>query len=243
MFVGHHVIFRTSETRIQNQMFYTLGTPERLSSIGQESIDLAEAKSKVEIAILDDKPFAPRESLLVHKFRIAELGPDIRSLDQISTYSVIVSDVEGVGKAFGSSLEGAHLVAEIRKAYPDKFLVAYTGLTYSLPMMNALTVADKRIEKDASIEVWIQTLEMGINEVINPRSRWIRMRRALLEQGLELIEVLKLEQAFIKSVREKRPDILADMAKSLGISQEAKELVIKFSATAVATLIGQALGI
>src|SRR3989339_1797511 len=117
-------------------MFYTFGTPERLSSIGQESIDLAEAKSKVEIAVLDDKPFSPKEALLIHKFRIVELGPDIRSLDQISTFSIIISDVGGVGKAFGSALEGAHLVAEIRKAYPDKFLVAYTGLTYSLPMIN-----------------------------------------------------------------------------------------------------------
>lgn len=224
-------------------MFFTLGTPERLSSIGHEALDLAEAKSKVEIAVLDDKPFAPKEALLIHKFRIVELGPDIRSLDQVSTYSVIVSDVGGVGKAFGSSLEGAHLVTEIRKAYPDKFLVAYTGLTYSLPMMNALTVADKRIEKDANIEVWVQTLETGINEVMNPRSRWIRMRRELLERGLELIEVLKLEQAFIKSVRERRPDFLAEKAKSLSISQEAKDLVIKFAATAVATLIGQALGI
>lgn len=224
-------------------MFYTFGTPERLSSIGQESIDLAEAKSRVEIAVLDDNPFAPKEALSTHKFRIIELGPDVRSLDQISAYSVVISDVGGVGKAFGSALEGAHLVAEIHKTYPDKFLVAYTGLTYSLPMMNALTVADKRIEKDASIEVWVQTLELGINEVMNPRNRWIRMRRALMERGLELIEILKLEQAFIKSVREKKPDLLANKAKTLGISQEAKDLVIKFSATAVATLVGQALGI
>lgn len=224
-------------------MWYTFGTPERLTSIGHEALDLADAKSKVEIAVLDDKPFAPREALLIHKFRVVELGPDVRSLDQISTYSVVVSDVGGVGKAFGSSLEGAHLVAEIRKAYPDKFLVAYTGLTYSLPMMNALAVADKRIEKDASIEVWVQTLETALNEVMNPRSRWIRMRRALLERGLELIEVLELEQAFIASVRERRPDCLAEKAKSLGISQEAKDIVIKFAATAVATLIGQTLGV
>jgi len=31
-------------------MFIQLGTPERLSSIGQETIDLKEAKSKIEIA-------------------------------------------------------------------------------------------------------------------------------------------------------------------------------------------------
>jgi hypothetical protein len=218
-------------------MFRTIGTPEKLSSIGQEAIDMAEAKRRVEIAVLDDKPFAPRETLLIHKFRITELGPDIRSLDQVSTYPIIVCDVGGVGRAFGSSLEGAHVVTEIRKAYPDKFLMAYTGLTYSLAMTNALTAADKRMEKDASVDAWVQTLEVGINEVMNPRNRWIRMRRALLDRHVELFDVLRLEQAFIKSVRQGKPDVLANEARSLGVGQEIKDVVIKFSATAVASLI------
>jgi hypothetical protein len=133
-------------------MFFHIGTPERLSSIGSEAIDMAEAKLRVEIAVLDDNAFAPRGALLNHKFRVTELGPDIRSVDQISNYPIIVCDVGGVGRAFRSSLEGAHLVTEIRKAYPDKFLMAYTGMTYSLAMTNALMSADKRMEKDASVE-------------------------------------------------------------------------------------------
>ena len=54
-------------------MFFTLGTPESLSSIGGKSIDLAEAKGRVEIAVLDDNPFEPKEALLHHQFRIVEL--------------------------------------------------------------------------------------------------------------------------------------------------------------------------
>jgi hypothetical protein len=164
-------------------------------------------------------------------------------VDQISAYPIIICDVAGVGRAFGSNLEGAHLVTEIRKAYPDKFLMAYTGMTYSLAMTNALTAADKRMEKDASVEAWVQILESGVNEVMNPRNRWVRMRRALLERGVELFDVLRLEQAFIKSVQLRKPDVLANEARSLGVSQEAKDLVIKFAATAVASLIGTALGI
>ena len=224
-------------------MFYSIGRPEPLSSIGQQSIDAAEAKARVEIAVLDDDPFAPRDALLSHKFRITELGPDIRQLDQISTYPIIVCDVNGVGKAFGSSLEGAHLVSEIRKAYPDKFLVAYTGMTYSLAITNALTAADRRLPTDASVETWVQTLEFGITEVSNARRRWLRMRTALLDRGVELYDVLRLEQALIRSVKSKQPSALADEAKSMGISSEVKDLVIKFSATAVASLVGAALGV
>jgi hypothetical protein len=224
-------------------MFFTIGTPEKLSSIGVEKINISDAKAKVEIAVLDDNPFAPRDALLSHKFRITELGPDIRSLDQIGSYPMIICDVNGVAKAFGSELEGAHLVAEIRKAYPDKYLMAYTGLTYSLSMSNALTAADQRLAKDASVEVWIQTLETGLSAVANPRQRWIRMRNALLERGVELFHVQKLEQAFIKSVQQKRVEIFSDVAKESPVSSEIKDLVIKFSATAVAALVSGALGL
>ncbi|MGB4226510.1 MAG: hypothetical protein WBJ68_07600 [Candidatus Dechloromonas phosphoritropha] len=224
-------------------MFFHFGAPERLGTIGQEAPNLADAKSKIEIAVIDDKPFEPKDALITHKFRIVELGPDIRSIDQVSTYPIIICDVSGVAKAFGSPLEGAHLVSEIRKAYPDKFLMAYTGLTYSLAITNALIAADKRMEKDASSDAWVQNLEAGICEVVNPRSRWIRLRRALLERGVELFDVLMLEQAFIKAVRQGKPDCLANAARSLGISSEIRDLVIKFSATAVASLVGTALGI
>ncbi len=224
-------------------MFHYFGTPEPLSSIGQESIDMAEAKRRVEIAVLDDNPFAPKDALLHHKFRITELGPDIRSLDQVSTYPIIVCDVAGVGRAFGSSLEGAHLVNEIRKAYPDKFLIGYTGQTHSVATTNALAAADRRMAKDESIEAWIKNLEAGMDEVVNPRNRWIRMRRALLARGVELFDVFKLEQAFIKAVKQRKPEVLANEARDLGVTQEIKDLVIKFSATAVATLIGAAIGI
>ncbi len=224
-------------------MFHIFGTPEPLSAIGRESIDMADAKRQVEIAVLDDNPFEPKEALVHHKFLITELGPDIRSLDQVSTYPIIVCDVAGVGRAFGSSLEGAHLVNEIRKAYPDKFLIGYTGLIHSVATTNALTAADKRMAKDESIEAWIRNLEEGMEQVVNPRNRWIRMRRALLERGVELFDVFKLEQAFIKAVRKRKPAVLDNAARQLDVSQEVKDLIIKFSATAVATLIGAALGV
>lgn len=224
-------------------MFHIFGTPEPLSAIGRESIDLADAKRQVEIAVLDDNPFEPKEALVHHKFLITELGPDIRSLDQVSTYPIIVCDVAGVGRAFGSSLEGAHLVNEIRKAYPDKFLIGYTGLIHSVATTNALTAADKRMAKDESVEAWIRNLEEGMEQVVNPHNRWIRMRRALLERGVELFDVFKLEQAFIKAVRKRKPAVLDNAARQLDVSQEVKDLIIKFSATAVATLIGAALGV
>lgn len=224
-------------------MFIQLGTPERLSSIGHEATDLNEAKGKIEIAVLDDNPFSPKDYLVNHNFRLRELGHDIRSTEQVASYPIIICDVKGVAKALGSPLEGAHLISEIRKSYPDKFLISYTGETYNLQITNALAAADKRLAKDEPLEVWIKTLELGLAEVSNPKKRWIRLRAALLARGVELFDVFKLEQALIKSIRERNPNLLSGKANDLGISSEAKDLVLKFTATALATLIGSALGI
>jgi hypothetical protein len=54
-----------------------------------------------------------------HKIKLVELGLDIRSLDQITHYPIIIGNVNGVAKTFDSDLEGAYLVSEIRTAYPN----------------------------------------------------------------------------------------------------------------------------
>jgi hypothetical protein len=54
-----------------------------------------------------------------HKIKMVELGLDIRSLDQIAHYPIIICDVNGVAKAFDSDLEGAYPVSEIRTVYPN----------------------------------------------------------------------------------------------------------------------------
>ncbi|WP_034349828.1 hypothetical protein [Herbaspirillum sp. GW103] len=223
-------------------MFFSFGTPELLSSIGSK-VEIAAAKSRIQIAVIDDNPFAPRDALLAHNFRLAEIGHDIRTVDQIAAYPIVICDVGGVAKALGSPLEGAHLVSEIRKTFPDKFLIAYTGLTYSLSITNALTAADRRLEKDASVDIWVKALEDGIEEISNARNRWVRLRRSLLERGVEIYEIFRLEQAFIKAVQKNKPNYLEEAAKSAPISSEVKDLVVKFSATAVASLIGTALGV
>jgi len=44
-------------------------------------------------------------------------------------------------------------------------------------------------------------------------------------------------------VQQGNPDVLVSEVRSMGVAQEVKELIIKFSATAVASLIGSALGV
>jgi hypothetical protein len=175
--------------------------------------------------------------LRAHGFKITELGGDIKSVDQVAAYPIVICDIRGVGLAFGSRYEGAHVISEIRKAFPDKYLIAFTGMTYDASYNEKLIAADKSTTKDAPIDLWTQLLESGLRSVGDPRERWIRLRATLLTRGVELYDILLLEQAFIKAISERSASSFTERAKKLPFSSEVLDLILKFAAVALLQLI------
>jgi hypothetical protein len=116
-------------------------------------------------------------------------------------------DIRGVGKALDSNPEGAHLIAEIRKAYPVKYLVSYSGAQFDMSCNGSLSKVDVSVAKDAQTDQWVSVLESGLVQVGNPGERWLRFRTTLLDRGVDLHEVFELEPTFIKSI-EKRDAVL-----------------------------------
>lgn len=214
-------------------MFITFGTPMKLADLGLTCPELRELKQKTQIAIIDDQPFLRANALRNHGFNIVEMGGEITSIDQVLAYPIVVCDIKGVGKAFGSRFEGAHVLAEIRKSFPDKFLISYSGSEYDVSYNENLGKADKSATKDAQTEYWVALLETGLKAVGDPKERWIRFRKTLLEKGVDLYEVFKLEQAFIKSLNAKDQSIMAKAA----VPDEIKELVKAFASVALAQII------
>lgn len=213
-------------------MYIQLGSPKKLSALRVSLQDGARLKQNTQIAIIDDQPFPKASTLRNHKFNITELG-DIRSVDQIAEYPIIVCDIRGVGQALSSDLEGAHLVAEIRKAYPDKYLVSYSGAQFDITYNDPLRSVDASIAKDAPTEQWVAILERGIETVTNPRERWVRVRRNLLDRGIETHEVFNLEQGFIKAIEKKD----ASQIDASGLPDEAKKVVVGFARFALTQII------
>ncbi|MEZ5461634.1 hypothetical protein [Dokdonella sp.] len=213
-------------------MYFQIGNPKPLSSLRPSLENLMQLKRNYQIAVIDDEPFAKSDSLRAHKFSIVELG-DIRAVDQVAEYPIVVCDIRGVGGALHSELEGAHLVAEIRKSYPDKFLVSYSGAQYDIRYNEALRSVDASLPKDASTNEWVRTIESGLLKVGSPKERWLRLRRTLLERGVEIHEVFELEQRFIRAVQKRD----ATKLKVGGIPEEAKELVVTFAKIALVQII------
>lgn len=218
-------------------MYVLLRGPRRLSDLGVTLPEIRDLKQKFEIAILDDEAFRPATPLRAHGFRLTELGGDIKSVDQIAAYPIVVCDIRGVGRAFGSKHEGAHVISEIRKTYPDKFLIAYTGAAHDASYNEELLAADKSAQKDAAIEYWVQLLELGLRSIGDPRQRWIRFRGTLLDRGIDMFDAFKLEQAFIASIDRRNSALLTEEANRLRSKDDIKNLVIKFSVYALAQMV------
>ena len=157
-------------------MYLQLGTPKKLSDLKFSTLIESVERRGTRIAVIDDEPFTRAAALRASGFDLIELG-DIRSIESVSSYSVIICDIRGVGATFESKFEGAHVISEIRKIFPDKYLIAFTGMTYDATYNDKLAKADVSATKDIDTEAWTQILENGIREVTDPTRRWLRLDR------------------------------------------------------------------
>lgn len=214
-------------------MYFEFGRPRDFSSMRFSLSDLSQIKRGTQIAVIDDQPFKRADALRRHGFNILEVG-DIRSIDQVAAYPIVVCDIRGVGVHFDSSLEGAHLISEIRKSYPDKFLVTYSGAQFDVSYNQSLKSVDLSIEKDASTEKWVAILDEGVSVANCPRRRWLRFRSMLLSRGIELHDVFRLEQGYIKAIESRDHSKM----KIEGVAENSKELVSNFVNFSLKYLIG-----
>ncbi|WP_282296165.1 hypothetical protein [Stenotrophomonas sp. PS02289] len=217
-------------------MLINIGKKKSLKDIQGNTPDLAKLKQTSKIAVIDDNPFLKAGALAAHNFQLAELG-DIRRIDQVSEYPIVVCDIRGVGLEFGSPLEGAHVLAEIRKLYPDKFLVAYSGTESDMSYNDLLRAVDVSVPKDAHTEVWVSVLEDGLKKIGDPFNRWIRFRTQLSQRGVDASEIYRLEQAFLKSIDKRDSSIFEKVASSIN----APEVVAEFAKVAMKQLVNFAI--
>jgi len=185
-------------------MYLILGKPRSLAQHNtlQFVRDQSIPRDRVPILIIDDQPF-PYKSLLQNlHFNMTQLE-DVTDIRSVEAYPIILCDIRGVGKAFESKFEGAYLLAQLRRIYPQKFIVAYTAQTYDASYNQYLQLADQVVKKDIGQEEWSDKLDKAISTVNNPTYLWKRIRNSLLEMDIPLVELVELEDQFIGFVQQK----------------------------------------
>lgn len=156
-------------------------------------------RQQVPILIIDDDKFEYQGILQNHEFSITHVE-DIDAIDFVHNYEIILCDINGVGKKFGSKYDGAYIISEIRKKYPFKYIIAYTGHTHDPSYTKHLRKADTVVNKDIASDEWVEELDSAIDHIVNPITKWTRIRDFLISHEIELETVTKLEDEYVRII-------------------------------------------
>jgi CheY-like chemotaxis protein len=184
-------------------------------------------RAAVRIAVIDDEAFAPQNNLQNYGYKITPVG-DLKSVNEVEAYDMILCDIVGVGRNFDSVAQGASLIAEIKKNYPEKVVVAYTGgaLTERSSRM-AADRADAMIKKDADIEEWINQLDKLSADAVDPHVIWNKIRSRFVELDVDSKQILLLEDAYVGSIKARDPELTAlkKIASTGGLGADVRAIV------------------
>ena len=178
--------------------------------------DVSSLRASVDIVVIDDNPFSAENNLKNSGFKITALR-DILQVQEVADYSIILCDVNGVGASLSQDTQGAYVIEEIKKIYPEKIVIAYTaGSASSKIVQRARMKADSYLRKDASIEDWRDLLDKQILRLADPIITWKQLRLRLLEKDIELIDLLELESVYLNSISKGASESRAKLQAKLG---------------------------
>lgn len=184
-------------------------------------------RSAVPIAVIDDQPFVPQTNLQSYGYNISQIG-DIKSLNEVAKYPLILCDIMGVGRHFDSKLQGASLISEIKKGFPEKIVIAYTGAGLN---ERAVKVAGERsdriIKKDIDMDEWVDVLDSATREAVDPYIVWNKVRARFIEMDVDTKDMILLEDGYVRSILSKDLSFAETKAVSTGgeIRQDARAIV------------------
>lgn len=175
-----------------------------------------ELRKKIPIVAIDDQNFPPEKNLKNSGFLIETLS-DIQRISDIEKYQIILCDVNGIGSALSENTQGAYVIEEIKSAYPDKIVIAYTaGSTNARLVKQARAAANHYIKKDENIEEWRNLLDEFIKSLCNPIYVWKEERIRLLRAGIELDDLMRLEQTLLGNLGKGKDHIRSALNQEVG---------------------------
>lgn len=230
------------KTKKQNELnmcdFFYIGNPKSIKDLDINSLKIKGIdRIKIPILVIDDNKFEYLDHLKNHKFEMTYFE-DIQSIESVQGYEIILCDINGIGKIFSSKYGGAHVISEIRKKYPFKTIIAYSGHSHNADYNKFFQLADFSVKKDIDGDEWVEKLDKAIDIATNPKNRWIKMRDFLIENDVSLFKIVKLENEYVKSVAEgKALDDFLGKKLSKEFNPDVRAVIQSFTTSVISKLI------
>jgi len=104
---------------------------------------------------------------------IREAGWNVRQIEDVRNFDdevikiadIIFMDYKGVGKVMSPTEEGIGLLKQLKKKYPKKFLVFYSGYSGSMPGHEVHNIANAWIPKHSDTVVYVDLIEESAKRI------------------------------------------------------------------------------
>lgn len=191
-------------------------------------------RAAIRIAVIDDQPFLPQTNLQSYGYTVTPIG-DLKSIPEVRDFHIVLCDVMGVGRHFDAKTQGATLISEIKKTYPEKVVIAYTGGAMNDPAVrSARERADMLIRKDADGEEWTTKLDGISQQAVDPHIMWQKIRSRFVELDVDTKDILLLEDAYVRSVL--HGGLLSDLdsvASNLNVNTDVRAIIQGLASSAI----------
>ncbi|HHH7863339.1 TPA: hypothetical protein ACP2QN_000778 [Escherichia coli] len=184
-------------------------------------------RNLVPIVCIDDQGMQYDQILINHGFNLKVLS-DITDIRAVSDYPIVICDIKGIGKSFGSKFEGGHIIEEIHKNYPEKILISFSGNQFDARYNKFFKLCDYVLTKDIDSDQWVSVLDETIKKVTTPIAQWKRMRAFLYEKNVSTRKVFELEQEFITAIITKDKNKFATNKTLENLSQDTRNVLTGF---------------
>ncbi len=198
--------------------------------------DVANLRTQIKILCIDDQGFDYSELLKEHFNFNIKVSKDISDIHAVSEYPIVICDIKGIGASFNSKFEGGMVIAEIRKKYPTKQIIAFSGHTFDATYNKYFSMSDQVLSKDSDSDAWVECLDECIKNVISPIKQWKRMKKYLVDQDVSSKDILYLEQSFIDAVQKGDANILLSSSTPSKLSSDIRGVLQGICASAIFSL-------
>lgn len=187
----------------------------------------ASLKEGCKIVVIDDEEFLPYEGLIARNYNVKKRD-DIHDIRDIAEYNIIITDIRGVGRRLGGDLEGGAIVKEIKKNYPDKYVIIYSASQFDSRMNSIFHLADDILKKDESIEDWVDAIDKIIKNFVDIKAIWLRHRARLNELQIPSIDIAHIEHLYVSSIINKQNYLSGEVFHNENIKPIIQSIVANY---------------
>lgn len=217
-------------------MIFCIGKSYDLNELNNVDPFSRVARDDIKLLCIDDQGFPYEEIIRNHGFSI-KVETDITDIRSVAEYPVVICDIKGVGSKLGSRYEGGHVIEEIKRNYPEKYVIAFTGQQFDATYNKFFSMSDLVLTKDIDSDEWVSSLDDIIKKVVSPIDQWKRIRRYLYDKDVSTRLVYELEVSYISAVKNQHKTYFSESKLLKKLNPDVRSVVNGFISSAIFKLI------